>query len=205
MACHFERGKFGLGGELQAPDTLQNPPEGRLWGSTHGSIRVQEGQPFFQRLNDQMLTALRLWVSRGYHPVRSRSERCLWAENQRQTATWQSAKGSLRAAIFVARCANAAVGLAFLDSDRLSRNRAPRANIVILLVTTPSDRAVPRSFYFALLIGRSLHCCLARACDGASRRAAEKRAALDAWAAHVLAAAEGRSPTGNVVRLGRAG
>jgi hypothetical protein len=35
--------------------------------------------------------------------------------------------------------------------------------------------------------------------------AAEKRAALDAWDAHVLAAAEGRSPTGNVVRLGRAG
>ena len=35
--------------------------------------------------------------------------------------------------------------------------------------------------------------------------AAEKRAALDAWAAHVLAAAEGRSPTGNVVTLGRAG
>ena len=31
--------------------------------------------------------------------------------------------------------------------------------------------------------------------------AAEKRAALDAWAAHVLAAAEGRSPTGNVVKL----
>ena len=35
--------------------------------------------------------------------------------------------------------------------------------------------------------------------------AVEKRAALDAWAAHVLAAAEGRSPTGNVVTLGRAG
>ncbi|MGA8158829.1 MAG: hypothetical protein WB822_22015 [Rhodoplanes sp.] len=35
--------------------------------------------------------------------------------------------------------------------------------------------------------------------------AAEKRAALYAWAAHVLAAAEGRSPTGNVVTLGRAG
>ena len=35
--------------------------------------------------------------------------------------------------------------------------------------------------------------------------AAEKRAALDAWAAHVLAAAEGRSATGNVVTLGRAG
>ena len=35
--------------------------------------------------------------------------------------------------------------------------------------------------------------------------AAEKRAALDAWAAHVLAVAEGRSPTGNVVKLGRAG
>ena len=34
--------------------------------------------------------------------------------------------------------------------------------------------------------------------------AAEKRAALDAWAAHVLAAAEGWSPTGNVVTLGRA-
>jgi hypothetical protein len=40
-------------------------------------------------------------------------------------------------AIFVAMCANAAVGLAFLDSDRLSRSRAPRANIVILLLTTP--------------------------------------------------------------------
>ena len=35
--------------------------------------------------------------------------------------------------------------------------------------------------------------------------AAEKRTALDAWAAHVLAAAEGRSATGNVVTLGRAG
>lgn len=35
--------------------------------------------------------------------------------------------------------------------------------------------------------------------------AAEKRAALDAWAAHVLAVAEGKSPTGNVVKLGRAG
>ena len=35
--------------------------------------------------------------------------------------------------------------------------------------------------------------------------AAEKRAALDAWAAHVLAVAEGRSATGNVVTLGRAG
>ena len=35
--------------------------------------------------------------------------------------------------------------------------------------------------------------------------AAEKRAALDAWGAHVLAAAEGRSATGNVVTLGRAG
>ena len=35
--------------------------------------------------------------------------------------------------------------------------------------------------------------------------ATEKRAALDAWAAHVLAAAEGRSATGNVVTLGRAG
>jgi hypothetical protein len=35
--------------------------------------------------------------------------------------------------------------------------------------------------------------------------AAEKRAALDAWASHVLAVAEGRSATGNVVTLGRAG
>ena len=35
--------------------------------------------------------------------------------------------------------------------------------------------------------------------------ATEKRAALDAWAANVLAAAEGRSATGNVVTLGRAG
>ena len=35
--------------------------------------------------------------------------------------------------------------------------------------------------------------------------AAEKRAALDAWAAYVIAAAEGRSATGNVVTLGRAG
>lgn len=35
--------------------------------------------------------------------------------------------------------------------------------------------------------------------------AAEKRAALDAWAAHVLAVAEGQTPTGNVVALGRAG
>jgi hypothetical protein len=35
--------------------------------------------------------------------------------------------------------------------------------------------------------------------------AAEKRAALDAWAAHVLAVAERRSATGNVVTLGRAG
>ena len=35
--------------------------------------------------------------------------------------------------------------------------------------------------------------------------AAEKRAVLDAWAAHVLAAAEGQSPTGNVVTLARAG
>ena len=34
--------------------------------------------------------------------------------------------------------------------------------------------------------------------------AAEKRAALDAWAAHVLAVAERRSATGNVVTLGRA-
>ena len=138
--------------------------------------------------------------------MRSRSERCLWTENQRQTATWQSAKGSLRAAIFVARCANAAVGLAFLDSDRLSRNRAPRAKHSDFtchdaLPTAP----LPRSFYLALLIGRSLHCCLARACDGASRWATEKRAALDAWAAHVLAVAEGRRPSGNVVTLGRAG
>ena len=38
-----------------------------------------------------------------------------------------------------------------------------------------------------------------------SAEAAEKRAALDAWAAHVLAAPEGWSPTGNVVTLGRAG
>jgi len=35
--------------------------------------------------------------------------------------------------------------------------------------------------------------------------AAEKRAALDAWGAHVLAVAEGWSPSGNVVTLGRAG
>jgi len=35
--------------------------------------------------------------------------------------------------------------------------------------------------------------------------AAEKRAALDAWAAHVLAAAEGWSPSHNVVKLGRTG
>ena len=35
--------------------------------------------------------------------------------------------------------------------------------------------------------------------------AAEKRAALDAWATHVLAVAEGRSPSDNVVKLGRAG
>ncbi|MGA7453099.1 MAG: hypothetical protein WBW73_18080 [Rhodoplanes sp.] len=35
--------------------------------------------------------------------------------------------------------------------------------------------------------------------------AAEKRAALDAWAAYVIAAAEGRSATGNVITLGRAG
>ena len=33
--------------------------------------------------------------------------------------------------------------------------------------------------------------------------AAEKRAALDAWAAHVLAVAEGRTGIGNVVRLAR--
>ena len=35
--------------------------------------------------------------------------------------------------------------------------------------------------------------------------ATEKRGALDAWAAHVLAVAEGRSTTSNVVTLGRAG
>jgi integrase len=35
--------------------------------------------------------------------------------------------------------------------------------------------------------------------------AAEKRAALDAWAAHVLAIAERRVPTANVVKLSRAG
>jgi hypothetical protein len=35
--------------------------------------------------------------------------------------------------------------------------------------------------------------------------AAEKRAALDAWAAHVLAIAEQRMPADNVVRLARAG
>jgi hypothetical protein len=35
--------------------------------------------------------------------------------------------------------------------------------------------------------------------------AAEKRAALDAWAAHVLAAAGGRAATDNVVKLTRAG
>jgi hypothetical protein len=33
----------------------------------------------------------------------------------------------------------------------------------------------------------------------------EKRAALDAWAAHVLAIAEQRTPAGNVVKLARAG
>jgi len=31
--------------------------------------------------------------------------------------------------------------------------------------------------------------------------AAEKRAAVDAWAAHVLVGAEGQKPTGNVVEL----
>ena len=35
--------------------------------------------------------------------------------------------------------------------------------------------------------------------------AAEKRAALDAWAAHVLAVAERRNAVSNVVALGRAG
>jgi hypothetical protein len=35
--------------------------------------------------------------------------------------------------------------------------------------------------------------------------AAEKRAALDAWGGHVLAVAEGRSASSNVVTLGRAG
>jgi integrase len=35
--------------------------------------------------------------------------------------------------------------------------------------------------------------------------AAEKRAALEAWAAHVTAVVDGRTPTGNVVRLARAG
>jgi hypothetical protein len=35
--------------------------------------------------------------------------------------------------------------------------------------------------------------------------AAEKRAALDAWAAHVLAVAERRTPADNVVKLTRAG
>ena len=34
--------------------------------------------------------------------------------------------------------------------------------------------------------------------------AAEKRAALDAWAAHVLAVAEGRTPADNVVKLAHA-
>ena len=34
--------------------------------------------------------------------------------------------------------------------------------------------------------------------------AAEKRAALDAWAAHMLAIAEQRTPAGNVVKLARA-
>jgi hypothetical protein len=34
--------------------------------------------------------------------------------------------------------------------------------------------------------------------------ATEKRAALDAWAAHVLAVAEGRAGAGNVVKLARA-
>jgi integrase len=33
----------------------------------------------------------------------------------------------------------------------------------------------------------------------------EKRAALDAWAAHVLTVAEQRTPAGNVVKLARAG
>jgi hypothetical protein len=33
----------------------------------------------------------------------------------------------------------------------------------------------------------------------------EKRAALDVWAAHVLAVAEGRAAGGNVVKLTRAG
>jgi hypothetical protein len=35
--------------------------------------------------------------------------------------------------------------------------------------------------------------------------ASEKRAALDAWASHVLAIAEGRPPSANVVALARAG
>jgi hypothetical protein len=35
--------------------------------------------------------------------------------------------------------------------------------------------------------------------------ASEKRAALDAWAAHVLATAEHRTPAANVVKLARAG
>jgi anti-sigma factor RsiW len=37
------------------------------------------------------------------------------------------------------------------------------------------------------------------------RQPGRERAALDAWAAHVVAAAEGRSPSDNVVALGRAG
>jgi hypothetical protein len=35
--------------------------------------------------------------------------------------------------------------------------------------------------------------------------AVEKAAALDAWAAHVTAAVEGRASTGKVLRLARAG
>ena len=51
----------------------------------------------------------------------------------------------------------------------------------------------------------------ASACAGAVRPcrrhdwAAEKRAALDAWAAHVLAIVEGRTPAGNVVTMARVG
>ncbi len=35
--------------------------------------------------------------------------------------------------------------------------------------------------------------------------AGEKRAALDAWAAHIVAVAKGRTAAGNVVQLARAG
>jgi hypothetical protein len=35
--------------------------------------------------------------------------------------------------------------------------------------------------------------------------AGEKRAALDAWATHVIAVAQGQAPAGNIVQLSRAG